>query len=442
MVTTTEPTLDLHYVLAKLRANWRTIVGVVIISVSVALLVTFLLPAKYKAEATLYFPSRTSNVLSSGGVTTSDSQGGLSGLSSGPTPIKIFHRFLESETCLAFVADKSGLKRKKIEGSRAFTEDPGASMLTVSIVLPDADGAQRLLQNHLDALSQINERISDSYLQDDTDAIQRELSTQQAKLAKAESDLVDFQKRANTAPSTTPSQWQARLLQAKVDLASTQSSIAAASQVYRKALGTQGLSPSDIPPVQKLRPKLVDEQYQLDALLTTLGPDAPEVRHLTSDIDTLKTELKSEVAAYVGSVNKGLIDPTSTTAAGASNGADVSGLLEHQVALQSEVEALTKLSKVAPTEEGTLSHLALEVSIQSDLVKQATVQLETARLQSLRDPNKWSLLDPPWVDPNPVNKNYLQFGIFAMLAGLFLSCVWAINFGKRPWEAGKYGGRR
>ena len=441
MVTTPEPTLDLHYVLAKLRANWRAIFLVTVLAVGIGLLYTFLVPAKFKAEATLYFPSRPSTVLGAVGVTSSDSSGGLSGLGSGPTPIKIFHRFLESETCTAYVADKSGMKRKKIEDSRKFEEDPGASMLTVSVVLPDGDAARQLLQDHLDALSSINERISSSYLQDDTTAIQTELSTQQEKLDKSESDLVNFQKHANSAPSTSPSQWQTRLIQAKVDLASTNSSIQAASSVYRKALGTQGLSPSDIPPVQKLRPRLVDAEYQLNALTNTLGPDAPEVRHLEADIANLKKELRSEVSAYVASVNKGLIDPTAS-AAGANNGADISGMLEHQVSLQSEIEALTQLAKVAPAEQGALSHLALQVSIQSELVKQATLQLETARLQALRDPNKWSLLDPPWVDPNPVNKHYLLIGAMTLLGGLLLGCIWAINFGRRPWDTGSIDGRR
>jgi uncharacterized protein involved in exopolysaccharide biosynthesis len=152
---------------------------------------------------------------------------------------------------------------------------------------------------------------------------------------------------------------------------------------------------------------------------------------LTTDIKNLKDELKSEVSAYVSSVDKGLIDPTAAPGS-SSQGAAVSGMLERQVSLESEIDALSQLAKVAPSEQGTLAHLTLQVSIQSDLVRQATLQLEAARLQSLRDPNKWSLLDPPWVDPKPVNKKYFQISLFAIVGGLLLSCIWAINFGRKP----------
>ncbi|CAN5395053.1 hypothetical protein BH11ARM2_BH11ARM2_10590 [soil metagenome] len=427
-----EPTLDARYVAGKLRANLPLILGLPLLLCAGALLYTFLAPPVYRAETTLYFPKGSSSVLGAVGVTSSESAGGLAGLSSGPTPIKIFRRFMESETCLEFVSQKSGIKPKGIIDNRKFEEDSGANMLTITITLPDGDKAKGLLQDHLKALALINERISSDYLADDTSSIQKELAAQKGKLDEAEKSLVAFQRKANSAPTNAPSEWQARLLQAKIELASTRSSIKAASAVYRKSLNAQGLSPSDIPPVQKLRPKLVDAEYQLNVLLKSLGPDAPEVRHLTTEIDNLKRELQSEVAAYVSSINKGLVDPTRS---GSPDQMKMNGMLDRQVALEAEVEALTQLAKVAPTEQGTLAHLALEVTIQSELVKQATLQLEAAKLQSLRDPNKWSLLDPPWVDPNPTNKRFLPAAAIAILAGLLVSLLWAFNFGRKPKPA-------
>lgn len=426
--TQPEPPLNAQYVLGKLRANLALLFVVPVLLVVAVLLYTYLAQPVYKAEATLYFPRAQSSVLGSVGVA-SDSAGGISSLGGGPTPIKIFRRFLESETCLEFVAGKSGMSRKTIVDSRRFDEDPGASMLTLSVTLPDGQTAKTLLDEHLKALATLNERISGSYLADDTAAIDRELTTQKAKLDQAEKDLVEFQKGADSAPSSGSSQWQARLLQARVELASTRSSLQAASSVYRKSLGLNGLSPSDIPPVQKLRPRLIDAEYQLNILLSSLGPDAPEVRHLQSEIETLKSELQAEVAAYVSSINNGLIDPTSASSADNSK---ANGMLERQVALESEIDALQRLAKVAPSEQGMLAHLALQVSIESDLVKQATLQLEATKLQALRDPNKWSLLDPTWVDPKPVNKKYMQVSAAAFLAGLLLSSVWAFNFGRKP----------
>jgi len=421
--------MDAGYVVRKARANWGLLVGLPVLCCAGALIYTFLAPPVYRAVTTLYFPRSSSSVLGSVGIASADSGSGLSGLGTGPTPIKIFHRFLESESCLSFVAQKSGEKSKKISDSRKFDEDAGASVLTISMDSPQAQVAKNLLDLHLQALAQINERISSSYLGDDKSAIQHELTTQQENLNRAERDLVDFQRKANSAPSNAPSEWQARLLQARVDLASTRSSIKAASAVYQRALHSQGLSPSDIPPVEKLRPRLVDAEYQLNVLTKSLGPEAPEVRHLQTEIANLKDELQSEVSAYVTSISRGLVDPTGSSASGQSK---VNGMLEHEVSLEAEVEALSQLAKVAPAEHGMLAHLALQVSISSDLVKQATLQLEAAKLQSLRDPNKWSLLDPPWIEPRPVNKRYLQVSSVAILAGLLIACIWVFNFGRNP----------
>ncbi len=423
--------LDPQYVTAKLRRNLPAVLGFTFLCLVAGLLYAFFDPPKYRVETTLYFPSRPSNVLGGVGVASLEGNGALGGLGGGPSSLKIFRRFLESETCLAFVSEQTNVPRKKIEASRSFVEDAEANMLTLAVALPDQQLARRIIEEHLKALDSINRKISTDYMQDDTFAIQSELKTQRAKLDRAEADLVEFQKHANSAPSSSPSQWESRLLQARVELGSVKSSVKAASSLYHKSLGSQGLSPSDIPPVQKLRPKLVDAQYQLNVLNSSLGPDSPEVRHLTTDIKNLKDELKSEVSAYVSSVDKGLIDPTAAPGS-SSQGAAVSGMLERQVSLESEIDALSQLAKVAPSEQGTLAHLTLQVSIQSDLVRQATLQLEAARLQSLRDPNKWSLLDPPWVDPKPVNKKYFQISLFAIVGGLLLSCIWAINFGRKP----------
>jgi uncharacterized protein involved in exopolysaccharide biosynthesis len=125
-----------------------------------------------------------------------------------------------------------------------------------------------------------------------------------------------------------------------------------------------------------------------------------------------------------------MIDPTKGETLGASAGQDLGGLLLKQVSLEAEIEALSRLAKVAPSEQGQHPHLTLQVNIQSDLVKYATMQLESARLQLLRDPNKWSLLDPPRINPKPVNKKYAAVAAFSALAGLLISFVWAINFGR------------
>jgi uncharacterized protein involved in exopolysaccharide biosynthesis len=419
---------DLATIKTKLASNARLIVFVVIAFLIAGLGYTLLTPAKYEARTTLYFPSRTPSLQSMAGGTAAESLG-LG--SSGPTPLKTFHGFLESETCLDYVSQQSGIDRKKIEDSRSFIEDAGANMLTLSVVMTDGDMARKILEYHLQALAQINRKISSTFTIDDTASLKGELENEQSKLKEIERDMVAFEKRANTAPTLTASDWGQRLLRAQVDLQSTKSALAESSNVYRKSLGSQGLSPSDIAPVRTLRPKLVEAVYQLSILTSSYGPDAPAVKQLESQIAALKSQIKNEVSAYVSSIQNGMIDPTNANL-GSAGSSDLSGLLQKQVSLEAQVESLSRLAKIAPTEQGTLGDLTLKLTIQGELVKQSTLQYEAAKLQSLRDPNRWSLLDAPRTFPKPINKRYLPTALFSLLAGLFVSVVWVVNFAPSP----------
>jgi len=202
-----------------------------------------------------------------------------------------------------------------------------------------------------------------------------------------------------------------------------------ASERFRAAAGQGGAAPIDIPPVRRLRPQLVDAEYQLRLLRQSLGEDAPEVDHLKKQIEIIQQELKMELSKYLSSVKQRLLDPTE---GGGGGGGDMSGLLLHQVALEAEIKSLTTLATLAPGEASTLAKLDFDVSLQSELVQEATLQLQNAKLLALRDPNKWSLLDPPRIMEKPVNKRYGMVTAACTMAGLFVGILWAMNFGRRP----------
>lgn len=432
---TTADRFELNLILAKVSRNRTSVFLIVLVALVIGLGYTFLSPPLYEAKTTVFFPTRASAVLGPSGVT-EGSGGGSSLLGGGPSPLKIVRAFLESERALDAVEHQSGLPRKKLVDCRKITEDPTSNTLAMSIFLGEKDKAKAMLEQYLVSLGQINADLSIQSVSADTEALRQELLRQQEKLRKSETRLLAFQRQAVTSPmisgssggSPTPNiqaSWGQQLLQVRIDLGTVKAKLSAALAKYRDVMGDPKSIPADLPPVRAIRPSLVQAEYQLKLSLQTLGPDSPVIRREMDGIQNLKDQLHSELKSYLESAQKGLTDPT--------QGSDsLTNMIQQKVALESEIEALQRLVKLAPDEARTLARLSREVSIDSQIVQQVTLQFQVAKLQGLRDPNKWSLLDPPRVFEEPVNKKYLLTGLLALLSGVILGLIWAINFGKRP----------
>jgi len=52
------------------------------------------------------------------------------------------------------------------------------------------------------------------------------------------------------------------------------------------------------------------------------------------------------------------------------------------------------------------------------IVAQLSEQTTIARIQADRDPNRWTLLDPPRIDERPVNKKFSRNGALGAIVGL------------------------
>jgi len=430
-----DPTFDLERILARLRRNLGSIVCLLIVALAIGLGYTFFVPAKYEARTTLFFPTRMPSITGPGATEASASASLLG--AAGPTPIKIFRAFLESQTALDYVVSKSGVERQKLIDIRNFAEDSGASTLTMSIVLTDGGEAKNLLDYHLEALRSINNAVSEKYVSDEVSTLQKEVEATRQALRQADRKYIDYLRATGTAPTLpgNPAQspapvneWQKQRDKALVDLAGVNALLDQATIRFKQAMGQGGQAPADIPPVRRLRPMLVDARTELGLKQRSLGPEAPEVKRLREKIAELEQDLRREVEKYYASVKKGLVDPTS----GINSPTEVSSMLLQKARLEAEINSLTPLVKLAPDESTNLTKLAREVAYRSEMLKTALVQLEMEKLLALRDPNKWSLLDPPRIMEKPVNKRFGQMTAISAAVGLFLGIGWALNFGRRP----------
>jgi uncharacterized protein involved in exopolysaccharide biosynthesis len=406
--------------------------------VAIGLTYTLVIPPVWEAKATLLFPVRTPSLLGMGSFDQTSLAASLSG---GPTPLKVFSGMMESERALDFVANGAGIERRRVRDMRTINEQGMQSTLDISARDQDANLAKKVVALHLQALNEINAKISKPLASNDSEVLKAQLVDQRKKLTVAENQLLAFQKRALTAPSVAatgtgkdsaivPSagRWGDMLRSLEIEEAKVNSAIGdVQSRTNQIARNGKNL-PSALPPVQKWRGRLTDMQYELKIKELTLAEGAPEIVKLKKAIAITEGQLRSELAKYAAATTSGMIDPTVDES---ENGAKLPSLLTQRVVVEAQLQAVKRLAKLAPGEAMELSRLMREVTTQSTIIQQLQAQAQLAELQAERDPNRWEVLDEPRVDEKPVNKSLSKNGILSLIAGLALGALAAMIAPKR-----------
>ncbi len=387
---------------------------------------TFLATPIWQAKATIVFPVRQQSTLGPAGAM--DQVSLAASLGGGPTPLKIYTGFLESERTLKSVADTLGLKKRDIKEMRRLTDQAMENSLTISATSKNPDLAKEVVDLHLKALAEINREINDPLMTDDLKVLSDKMKDQQKSVAEIEKKMLSFQNGAVTAPSVSvtgsgkeaavvsnPSRWQDLQRQLEIDLGRVSSSIATANRsIMRSANSTQ--LPSNIPPVRKWRERLVDLEYQLKLKELEYAPESPEVRQLKEAVETTRNEMEKEVSAYAKSVRSGVIDPTSPEAS-------LPAMITQKAGLEAQLAAVRRLAQQAPSESIELARLTRDLQTQSMILQQLQAQYKLAEVQAAREPNRWQILDDAEVEDRPVNKSYTKNGILSLMLGLFFGVI-------------------
>ncbi|HVT13177.1 MAG TPA: Wzz/FepE/Etk N-terminal domain-containing protein [Fimbriimonadaceae bacterium] len=410
--------------------------GVAGVIVAAGIAYTVFAPPIWEAKATIVFPVRTPSILGSSNFDQSSLAATLTG---GPTPLKVFGGMLESQHALEYVAKATGLKKREVKDMRTIQDQAMESSITISARDRNPDLAKKVVQLHLDALQEINQKVSKPLDSNDADVLASRIDAQQKKLADAEQRLLQFQNHAVTAPSfvasgsgkdTTivpaASKWAESLKQLQLDYDRANSAIQDVDSRTHAIAKNGGKWPSNIPQVQKWRDKLSDLQYDLQVQEITLAPTAPEIVKINKAIDITKDELQKELNKYAAATSAGAISP-----AGSDLGPKLPELMTQRVVLEAQINAVSKLAKLAPQEAMELSRLTREVSTESGILQQLQAEHELAKIQEDRDPNRWEVLDEPEVDDKPVNKSFSKNGAMSLIIGLALGAFAALVWPKR-----------
>ena len=419
------------------KKNLFTVTGAAVLA---GIAYTLFAPAVWEAKASIVFPVRTPSLLGSG----SFEQSGLAAtLSGGPTQLKIFSNMMESDTALTYVANQVGLPKREVKDMRNFSEQTGASSIDISARSTNAAQAKAIVAAHIQALTDINKAVGKPLVSNDSDVLKGQVDKQKERLQKAEQNLLIFQQTAVTAPSVVAGgsgkdvnivpnagKWGDMLKTLELQLVPLVSSIQDAESRMNKMSTKYKNLPASIPPVEKWRGKLTEQQFELKNKELTLAHDAPEMVKLRKAIEITEGELQTELTKYAQAANLGLVD----TQGGLNK---LPTVLTQRVALEAQIAAVRKLAALAPAESIKLSQLTRDVTTQSAILGQLQGQYQLASLQAERDPNHWEVLDQPAVDDKPVNKSFSKNGMLSLIAGLALGSLFALFAPQRKAKATK-----
>ena len=104
----------------------------------------------------------------------------------------------------------------------------------------------------------------------------------------------------------------------------------------------------------------------------------------------------------------------------------VSKLLVERMSISAQINALSRVARFAPSESVNLNHRYRKMALQGVVIQTLTQQLLEVTLQAQRDPNKWVVLDEPWIEEKPSNKDFLRMGLAGLLIGTVLGGLLAV----------------
>jgi uncharacterized protein involved in exopolysaccharide biosynthesis len=390
------------------------------VSLATGVAYTLFAPAVWEAKATVIFPVRQPSAL---GLASGDASALTSALG-GPTPVRVYAGILESARTIDFVAKDAGLSRLDVRQMSKVLDQAMENTITVSASSRNPELAKKVVELHLQAMDRINEDLNLPQAQNDVEVINAQIAEERKAIAENEAALLKFQATAVTAPSVTPtgtgkdstlvaspSQWVSAQRELELQYARVESEISQIQKWSTKVAEDGKTLPTPFTGAEKWRTALIDLEYQLRIAELSYAPTSPEVKKLREQISITRAQMEAELANQVKATQEGLVDQSSVS------GQRLPGLIAERVALEAQIRAVERLADLAPAESVELSRLLRSIATHTTILNQLQAQLQLATIQKARDPNKWEVLDAPYVEDRPLNKSFVRNGALSLFLG-------------------------
>lgn len=405
MSPTSQPAAPANPILAAYQRQAFAFWIVVVLVVAAGIVYTIVKPPRFRAMSVLLTAQDSGSSMMSA----------IPGL--GSDPIRILGGVLESERAKRAIEAETKIAYKDL--NYVVRTDPASAQITLSWAHRDKELAKRVLGLLTEQLRTIEAESGFTVADKEAQNLKAALDARKQDVAKAEDAILAFAKTAKTAPDPDKPLSTLNYLQQLNELQIQEKSLQAQLDALRSNALRVANQGADLPvslteDMTIWRRKLDQAQYELDVLRISKGDLDPAVARAREAVNLARQEVQRQVANAIKVANEGIDE-------------EYLQVLARKVVVDSQIASVRPLAEQAPKEGVEYQRLLNSYKMASETVALAAQQYEAARLKADASRVKWSVLDPPFAQDDPVNKSLVQavvqFGILGTVLGALLALM-------------------
>lgn len=389
---------DVNQLLAR---RWKTVGGLALLGALGALVYTLVVPAQWRASALVLVPE-TENATA---------QIAAIGQNKGST-LSILAGVMGSHSSLAAVAEKTQLPIAKVNKRLRIESDPLSGQVIASFTSKSKEEAMSAVQTVINRTRELDRTVGFSMAGRQAAELEKSVKAKAIELRKAEDELRVVQSNATTSPADPDkgTSYLRRLQELELGLIGASKRLEAAMATAQLQAEDKTL-PSGSVQYQQIREELLKAETEFEAAKRTYTEKAPEYQAAKRRLDSVQKTLQGEVSLHVRAMNKGLNER-------------IAGLTAEKVVLENQVKVARRLVEAAPGETIGLQRALRKVRLADMTYSKVLDQYEQATINAQTSKVKWTVLDEPYLDEDPVNKNFIfniaVFGFLGAVVGVFI----------------------
>ncbi len=401
---------------ARRRVTFTAVIAAV--GALTAILVVRLQPPVFRAEANLVLPL---GAAPGAAQQLTPASGGL--LQRGATPLDFLAGLLQSRRTLDGLAKESGLRVAVVERMYKVTPLTNSNQIQVRVEHNDRDLAQRLVTKSLTDLSALNREITLALAEEQAKNLKAAVAAKENDLKGLERQIVSLQRDATSPINPETPYVAAEAFRALFEAQREVTVAEAAVEAKRRAATASGQSELVLPEsaggTEFWRKTLDEAEIKYRQARAEFTPESPRYRKAKDEYEQTKAQFREAVRRAVLAVQTD-VDP------------DMAELVAKRAVAREVLRQARAVASVAPVESAEVQKLIRQIELANRVYGQVRLRYEEAVLAAIVGETRWSVLVPPFVWDEPVNKGLFTPALLGLVSGGIMG--WLIG-GLRPRKA-------
>ncbi len=341
----------------------------------------------------------------------------LANLSSGESAnISMYSSILKSNRVLKSVIKKYDLDQLSFVKKLNITERKNSNIIEFSYVGEDKKLIRNILLDLLHSFTLANKDLNLPGNYNEIEAYDISINEKKDKLKKLELELEKM--LSDTATSLADEKGMFKIIEdykiKKLEKENLESQLNDFRKRFRELQNDSNLLPNFDPGMEAWRKKIINTKLKLNNMKLTYGDSAPAVVKLRKELDNLNDEFKREINNFSKALDKGFTEKFSQ-------------LFMEKVGLETTIAGLEKLIKQTPADTIKVNNLTRDIAILNVVLQELIKKREMYQLETIKNPNKWQVLDNAVISDRPLNKKPILMTLLGILIGFLLSTIYFVR---------------